>query len=200
MGPYQTVLDTGGVAQALQKMTLEILETHDAVGKLILIGIKTRGVFLAKRIQRQIREIKRVEIPTGEIDITMYRDDWTPISHHPVVAATDILFSIDGKEVILVDDVLYTGRTTRAAMDAVIRGLGFQLIPIMAPRGKLIAEKQPRMKAQRMSVPVPGISTTDVRPSSTAINGEPRRKRPWITHLAFVQFMSGHRSDRVAWK
>jgi len=120
MHPYQTVLDADGITRVLKNMTQEILEAHETVGKLNLIGIKTRGVFLAKRIQSIIREIKGVEIPTGEIDITMYRDDWTPISHHPVVEATDILFSIDGKKVILVDDVLFTGRTTRAAMDAVI--------------------------------------------------------------------------------
>jgi len=120
MHPYQTILDADGIDHVLKNMTLEILEAHDTVGKLNLIGIKTRGVFLAKRIQSKINEIEGIEIPTGEIDITMYRDDWTPISDHPVVAATDILFSIDGKEVILVDDVLFTGRTTRAAMDAVI--------------------------------------------------------------------------------
>jgi len=85
-----------------------------------LIGIQTRGVYLAKRLQAKIKEIEGVEIPTGDMDITLYRDDWTRISHHPVVQATDILFSVDEKQIILVDDVLFTGRTTRAAMDAVI--------------------------------------------------------------------------------
>jgi pyrimidine operon attenuation protein/uracil phosphoribosyltransferase len=77
-------------------------------------------VFLAKRIQSRIKDIEGIEIPTGEMDITLYRDDWTLISPNPVVKTTDISFSVDEKQIILVDDVLFTGRTTRAAMDAVI--------------------------------------------------------------------------------
>ena len=85
-----------------------------------MIGIQTRGVFLAERIKSRINDIERIEIPCGMMDITLYRDDWTRISSHPVVKTTNISFSVDKKQIILVDDVLFTGRTIRAAMDAVI--------------------------------------------------------------------------------
>jgi pyrimidine operon attenuation protein/uracil phosphoribosyltransferase len=104
----------------LTRITHEILEVHKGVSNLTLIGIQTRGVFLAKRIQSRINDIEGIEIPTGEMDITLYRDDWTLISPNPVVKTTDISFSVDEKQIILVDDVLFTGRSTRAAMDAVI--------------------------------------------------------------------------------
>jgi pyrimidine operon attenuation protein/uracil phosphoribosyltransferase len=101
-------------------MTHEILEVHKGTEQLTLIGIQTRGVHMARRLQRRIRDIEGVEVPVGVLDITMYRDDWTRISHHPVIQATDIPFSVDGRDVLLIDDVLFTGRTIRAAMDALI--------------------------------------------------------------------------------
>lgn len=117
---YETILDAVDIDRILTRITHKILEVHRGAENVTLIGIQTRGVYLAKRLQTKIKEIEKVEIPTGDMDITLYRDDWTRISQHPVVQATDILFSVDGKQIILVDDVLYTGRTTRAAMDAVI--------------------------------------------------------------------------------
>ncbi len=117
---YETILDASDIDRILTRITHKILEVHRGAENLTLIGIQTRGVYLAKRLQAKIKEIEGVEIPTGDMDITLYRDDWTRISLHPVVQATDILFSIDEKQIILVDDVLFTGRTTRAAMDAVI--------------------------------------------------------------------------------
>jgi len=116
----ETILDAADIDRILTRITHKILEVHRGVENLTLIGIQTRGVYLAKRLQVKIKEIEGIEIPTGDMDITLYRDDWTRISHQPVVQATDILFSVDEKQIILVDDVLYTGRTTRAAMDAVI--------------------------------------------------------------------------------
>ncbi|MBW1815429.1 MAG: bifunctional pyr operon transcriptional regulator/uracil phosphoribosyltransferase PyrR [Deltaproteobacteria bacterium] len=116
----EVLLDKKDIERVLTRMTHEILEVHKGIENLTLVGIQTRGVYLAKRIQSKINEIEGVEIPTGDIDITLYRDDWTRISHHPVVQDTDIFFSVDGKQIILVDDVLFTGRTIRAAMDAVI--------------------------------------------------------------------------------
>jgi len=114
------ILDAADINRKLQRITHEILEVHRGVENLTLIGIHTRGVYLAKRIQSRINEIEGIEIQTGEMDITLYRDDWTRISPNPVVRATDISFPIDKKQIVLVDDVLFTGRTTRAAMDALI--------------------------------------------------------------------------------
>ena len=120
MDAINIVLDSADIGRKVERITREILEEHKGVKNLTLIGIQTRGVYLAKRIQLSIKEIEGIEIPTGEMDITLYRDDWTRISPNPVVKTTNISFSIEGKQVILVDDVLFTGRTTRAAMDALM--------------------------------------------------------------------------------
>jgi len=120
MSKSEMVMDAKDIERTIIRMTHRILEVHKGAADLTLIGIQTRGVFLAKRIQDNIRAIEGTTVATGDMDITLYRDDWTRISHHPVVQATDILFSVDGKEIILVDDVLFTGRTTRAAMDAIM--------------------------------------------------------------------------------
>ena len=120
MSNREMVMDAKDIERTILRMAHRILEVHKGAAELTLIGIQTRGVFLAKRLQETIRRIEGITVATGEMDITLYRDDWTRISHHPVVQATDILFSVDGKEIILVDDVLFTGRTTRAAMDAIM--------------------------------------------------------------------------------
>jgi pyrimidine operon attenuation protein/uracil phosphoribosyltransferase len=114
------LLDADGIDRVLARMTHEILERMRGAQNLILFGIRTRGVFLARRIQTGLQRSQGIDVLRGDLDITLYRDDWTRISHHPVVQATDVLFSVDDRPVILVDDVLFTGRTARAAMDAVI--------------------------------------------------------------------------------
>ena len=116
----QTILDEADIERILRRITYAILEEHKGAENLALVGMQTRGVFLAKRIQTHINEIEGMKIPTGDIDITLYRDDWTRISQHPIIKATDISFSVEDKQIVLVDDVLYTGRTTRAALDALI--------------------------------------------------------------------------------
>jgi len=120
MSKDDMLLDAADISRILTRMTHEILEVHRGAENLALIGIQTRGVYLAGRIRAKIREIEGIEISTGTMDITLYRDDWTRIGPQPVVQATDIPFSVDGRQIILVDDVIFTGRTTRAAMDALI--------------------------------------------------------------------------------
>lgn len=120
MSTEQVILKGADIDRILTRMTHEILEKHRGAENLVLIGIRTGGVFLADRIKEEILSNEGVDIPRGDLDITLYRDDWTRISHQPLVQKTDLPFSLDGKHVILVDDVLFTGRTVRAAMDALI--------------------------------------------------------------------------------
>jgi pyrimidine operon attenuation protein/uracil phosphoribosyltransferase len=106
--------------RALVRIAHEILERHPDLGDLALVGIRTRGVPLAHRLQRRIAAIERREVPVGTLDITLYRDDLTTIGPQAVLKETRIPFPIDGRRIILVDDVLYTGRTIRAALDGLI--------------------------------------------------------------------------------
>lgn len=113
------ILDQAGVNRALTRIAHEILERNKGVDDLALVGIRSGGDYLAARLQSQIAEIEKVSVPLGAVDITMYRDDLAARGNLPV-GKTDIPFPLDGKRVVLVDDVLYTGRTIRAAMDALI--------------------------------------------------------------------------------
>lgn len=104
----------------LKKMAADILNAHERRDTVALIGIHTRGVFLARRLQSLIKEAGGIDILCGTVDINLYRDDWTRSSMNPVVRKTDIAFDVDNRQIILVDDVLFTGRTIRAAMDALM--------------------------------------------------------------------------------
>jgi pyrimidine operon attenuation protein/uracil phosphoribosyltransferase len=120
MTAEQVILKGPDIDRILTRMAHEILEKHRGAENLVLIGIRTGGVFLADRIMAKIVSIEGADILRGDLDITLYRDDWTQIGHQPIVQKTDLPFSLDGKQVILVDDVIFTGRTVRAAMDALI--------------------------------------------------------------------------------
>jgi pyrimidine operon attenuation protein / uracil phosphoribosyltransferase len=120
MNKKNVILDASDIRRKLTRITHEILEVHKEIDTLTLIGIHTRGVYLAERIKSRIKDIEGIEVPIGQMDITLYRDDWTRIGPHPLVKTTNISFSVDKRQIILVDDVLFTGRTIRAGMDAVI--------------------------------------------------------------------------------
>lgn len=116
------VMDADRIGRTLTRIAHEIVERNRGVDDLALVGVRTRGVPLARRIARSLRDITGEEVPTGALDITLYRDDLMrqSIGPQPLVRRTEIPFSIDNKTILLVDDVLYTGRTTRAALDALI--------------------------------------------------------------------------------
>jgi pyrimidine operon attenuation protein/uracil phosphoribosyltransferase len=116
----RVVMDAQAVDRALTRVAHEILERNKGTGDLALIGIRSRGVYIAERLRAKIRTIEETDVPTGIIDITLYRDDLSRSYQQPEVKGTDIRFGIDERRVILVDDVLYTGRTVRAALDALI--------------------------------------------------------------------------------
>lgn len=115
-----TLLDAAAIRRSLVRIAHEIIEKNKGVEDVVLIGIRTRGIFLAQRLARFIQDFEGVQLPVGELDITSYRDDRRLQRRQPEVTRTQIPFAVTGKKVILVDDVLFTGRTIRAAMDAVI--------------------------------------------------------------------------------
>lgn len=114
------LLDEKGINRSIIRISHEIIEKNKGVENIALVGIKTRGVPIAKRIARYIEEFEGIEIPVGVLDITLYRDDLSEISEQPNISSSSIDFEVRNKIVILVDDVIYTGRTARAAMDGII--------------------------------------------------------------------------------
>ena len=114
------IMDADAMRRAIVRIAHEIIERNKGVENVVLVGIRTRGVPIAKRLAAAIREIEKVELPVGMLDITLYRDDLSTLAYNPVCHGTEIEFDVDGKTVILVDDVLYTGRTIRCALDAII--------------------------------------------------------------------------------
>jgi pyrimidine operon attenuation protein/uracil phosphoribosyltransferase len=114
------VMDADDVRRAITRIAHEILERNGGVDALAVVGIQTRGAFLARRIASEIKDIEEVSVPVGILDITLYRDDLQTVADQPVVNESDIPFDIQGKTLILVDDVLYTGRTVRAALDEIV--------------------------------------------------------------------------------
>ncbi len=115
----KTIMTAKEIDRALTRMAHEIIERNKGVDNTGLIGIRTGGMPLAQRLQKKIAAIENSTLPVGVLDITLYRDDWSRLSHHPIIGKTEIPFGIDDMTVILVDDVLYTGRTIRAALDAI---------------------------------------------------------------------------------
>jgi len=145
MKETKKLLDKTGIEKALKRLAHEIVEKNKGTEQLVIIGIMTRGAHLAKRLVKAIAEIDGKQPPLGTLDITFYRDDLSMVAEQPIVRKTDLKFDISGKKVILVDDVLYTGRTVRAALTqlidfgrpqfiqlAVLIDRGFRELPIRA--------------------------------------------------------------------
>jgi len=119
-GEKTQLMSATEIDRTLMRLAHEIVERHNGVQGVVVVGIRRRGVPLAERLARKIEEMEKVSLPVGELDITFYRDDLSRVDQSPVVQPSPLPFSVEDKTVILVDDVLYTGRTTRAAMDALM--------------------------------------------------------------------------------
>src|SRR5262245_19699804 len=165
------VMDAERMSRSLARIAHEILERNRGVEELAFVGIRTRGVPIAKRLSALIGEISRSEIPTGALDITLYRDDLMrhAVGHQPLVRRTEIPFSIDEKRILLVDDVLYTGRTIRAALDALIefgRPRAIQLV-VLVDRG----HRELPIKADYVGKNLPTSLTQSVQVHLVEIDG-----------------------------
>ncbi len=114
------IIDEKGLKRTITRLSHEIIERNRGIEKIAIVGLRTRGVYLAERIIQEIERIEGSKTPLGILDITMYRDDFRQRLKQPLLQQTDIPFNIDEKNIILIDDVLYTGRTTRAALDALM--------------------------------------------------------------------------------
>src|SRR6516164_1261856 len=165
------VLDADRITRSLTRIAHEILERNRGVDELAFVGIRTRGVPIARRIARAIHQIAHHEVPTGALDITLYRDDLMrhAVGPQPLVRSTEIAFSIDDKRILLVDDVLYTGRTVRAALDALIdfgRPKAIQLV-VLVDRG----HRELPIKADYVGKNIPTASTQNVQVHLMEIDG-----------------------------
>ena len=164
------ILDGEGLRRAITRIAHEIIEKNGGAEGLVLAGIRRRGYPLAQRIAAKIREFEGVDLPVGALDITLYRDDLQTIDHQPVVGPTDIPVDIDGKVVVLVDDVLYTGRTVRAALD--------ELIDLGRPRAIRLAvivdrgHREIPIRADFVGKNVPTRKDEDVRVALRETDGE----------------------------
>jgi len=156
------IMDGAAIQRVLTRVAHEIVEKNKGTADLVLIGLRSRGVDLARRLSQRLKEIDGVDVPVGALDITLYRDDLGKGGPQPAVRRTEIPFSIENKKVILVDDVLYTGRTIRAAMDglmdlgrprtiqlAVLVDRGHRELPI---RADYVGKNVPTAKTEQVQV------------------------------------------------
>jgi pyrimidine operon attenuation protein/uracil phosphoribosyltransferase len=175
------VMDADRMSRALTRIAHEILERNRGLNEIGLVGIRTRGVPLARRLARSLQEINGDAVPTGALDITLYRDDLMrqPVGPQPVVRSTEIPFSIDDRKILLVDDVLYTGRTIRSALDALIdfgRPRAIQLVVLIVRghrdlpiKADYVGKNVPTSMRQSVQVRLQEIDGAD----EVVIEGEP---------------------------
>jgi pyrimidine operon attenuation protein/uracil phosphoribosyltransferase len=164
------ILDEQAISRAITRISHEIIERNKGVGNIVLLGIQRRGVPLARRIAEKIYEVENVKVSVGVIDITFYRDDLSLLSAHPVINGTYIDFIIKDRVVILVDDVIFTGRTTRAAIDVVFdidRPMAVQLA-VLIDRG----HRELPFRPDYVGKNVPTSSTEMVNVKLDEIDGE----------------------------
>lgn len=166
------ILDQEGIRRSLTRIAHEIIERNKGTDGLVLVGIRRRGVPLAERLAERIMDIEGHRVPVGILDITLYRDDLTTLAHQPLVRSTEISFQVEGKIVVLVDDVIYTGRTIRAAMGALIdlgRPKAIQLA-VLIDRG----HRELPIRADYIGKNVPTAKKEEISVRLQEIDGEER--------------------------
>ena len=164
------IIDDEGLQRTVTRLTHEILEKNKGSKNLIIIGMRTRGEFLANRIHEKIKEIDNIDLNLGFLDVTLYRDDFRTRLKQPEVSITDITFDVTEKDIILIDDVLYTGRTVRAALDALMdlgRPNTIQLC-VLVDRG----HREMPIKADFVGKNIPTSINEEVKVKLKEIDGE----------------------------
>jgi pyrimidine operon attenuation protein/uracil phosphoribosyltransferase len=162
---WQLVMDEDTISRAISRMSFEIVEKDRDLKNLAIVGIRTGGEFLGKRLQEEIQRIEKIDVAYGVIDITLYRDDLSSAQSQPTLRGTDLPFRIAGSRIVLVDDVLFTGRTIRSALDAIIDfgrprrvelaalvDRGYRELPIQADYiGKVVPSQRSQLVRVRLS-------------------------------------------------
>jgi len=185
----QKILMTGeDIRRTLARIAHEIIEQNRSAYDLILVGMRTRGVPLARRLATLIENFEGLRIPVGALDISLYRDDLGPLDTQPTVQRTDILANINGKCIVLVDDVLYTGRSTRAAMDALIdlgRPKSIQLVVLvdrghreMPIRANYVGKSIPSSRDEEIQVQLIETDGIDEVAINSTTNNKPVQSKP----------------------